>query len=1000
MKNTLITLLLAFAFALGLSAQTLNKDQQYEKLNRGLIVTKLPNSAKAFLSWRYLGTDDPSVRFNVYKVASGEATKLNSEPLKVTNFTASSTLASNKFYVEVLDKDGKVIETTPEVSRVENPFLKLKLDRPAGGVTLAPNYAGDSKNLAEYPNGEPYSYSPNDCSVGDVDGDGEYELFVKWDPSNSHDNSHRGYTGNVYIDCYKFDGTKLWRIDLGCNIRAGAHYTQFLVYDFDGDGKAELACKTAPGTIDGQGNAVLMGSDKVTDDYRKKGGNSSTLGTILSGPEYLTVFNGETGAEMATVKYEPARNINSSWGDSYGNRSERYLACVAYLDGKTPSMVFCRGYYTAAYVTAYDWDGKEITKQWMYSSTEAGAKELYGQGAHGISVGDVDGDGCDEIVFGSATLDHSGVCLSSTRLGHGDALHLSDLMPDRKGLEVFMVHEEKAGGYAAEIHDPRTGEILVRKNYSADNGRGIALDLDPNYRGFEWCSQGDDNVYDINGNAISAKKPARNFRIYWNGDLYDEDLDGGNGKEIVAKTWNPSTKSMTSCASFTSIAGISTLHSCNTTKSTPNLTADIFGDWREEAIYWDSKDSCTIYVFTTQIPTEHRVMTLMHDHVYRMGIAWQNVAYNQPPHLGYFLPDVLNNDARLVASGGALTQKVEVGQPITDITLKYVNATGVKISGDVPNGISVEDNKSEQSVTISGSIDNAGKYTMLVETVGAEGDNAKVEIVLETYESTLTKVACYPFDGNLQNTLTGKSLEAVTYTPSYQTGKAGQSVAFSADPATARLVEKHYDGINFSTESFTVEMWFKSTDKTTSSKYFIHKGSHTANASTGATGKWFGFEYKNSNISFSVDDDKVKSTATLSGASSYFDGNWHHLVGIRDTENKTVKFYIDAKLVAEAADGTGDISETEDMVIGNCNVNFNAAFIGEIDELSLYTGAMNLTTIQEHYKGTVTGIRNYFSSDAAQPILYDIHGRKVEAPTAGGVYILKTGNNIKKVFVN
>ncbi len=992
MKQTLITLLL-FVCALGVSAQKPAAGQQYEKLNRGLIATKV-SALKTFVSWRFLGDDDESIRFNVLK--DGEV--VNPEPLKVTNYTVSkSTTSSSTFQVQVL-KDGEVIETTPAIKRLDYSYLKLRLDRPASGVTPAPNYSG-AKPYTAFPNGEPYSYSPNDCSVGDVDGDGEYELIVKWDPSNSHDNSHSGFTGNVYIDCYKLDGTKLWRVDLGRNIRAGAHYTQFLVYDFDGDGKAELACKTAPGTIDGQGKAVLMGSDKADADYRKKSTSSDFVGTVLTGSEYLTVFNGETGAEMATVKYEPARNINSSWGDSYGNRCERYLACVAYLDGKKPSMVFCRGYYTAAYVTAYDFDGKNITKKWMYSSTKSGAKELYGQGAHGISVGDVDADGCDEIIFGSATLDHNGTCLSSTRLGHGDALHLSDLMPDREGLEVFMVHEESAGGYAAEIHDPRTGEILVRKNYSADNGRGIALDLDPNYRGFEWCSQGDNNVYDVNGTAISASKPARNFRIYWDGDVYDEALDGGNGNAIEAKNWNASTKKPVSLVNFTSVSGCSTLHSCNTTKSTPNLTADIFGDWREEAIYWDAKDSCSIYVFTTQIPTDYRVPTLMHDHVYRMGVAWQNVAYNQPPHLGYFLPDYVNKDARLSSSGGALTQKVELGSSINDIVITYINAGGIKVVGDLPEGITATVNDAEQSMTISGTMTKAGLYTFSVSTIDGIGEDAKLDITLETYESNTSAVACYPFNGNLVNTITGKDLEAVTYTPSYDAAKVGQGIMFNASPATARLVEKHYDGINFSTESFTLEMWFKSDDKTTSSKYFLHKGSHTANAATGATGKWFGIEYKNNNLSFSVDDDVAKTSASFS-AGSYFDGNWHHLVCIRDTENKSLKVYVDANLIAEVTDTTGDISETEDLVIGNCNVNFNAAFIGQLDELTIYKGALSKNVIAEHYSNP-TGIKNITSANNnAGTEIFDALGRKVYGTSLpAGIYIIKNGGKTKKVVV-
>lgn len=306
--------------------------QQAETLGRGLVAVK--TKAGVYLSWRCLTSDKSSQGYDVYR----DGVKVNAEPITgSTNYVDASGTADAKYVVKAID-GGQVVETTPEAAVWPEVYKKVHLDRPAGGTT---------------PDGVAYTYSPNDCSVGDVDGDGEYEIIVKWDPSNSKDNSEKGaYTGNVYIDGYKIDGTKLWRIDLGRNIRAGAHYTQFMVYDLDGDGKAEVACKTAPGTIDGQGKAVLMGDDKVTDDYRVSSG--SNKGIIVSGPEYLTVFNGQTGAEITTVSYVPLRSVrsDSQWGDSYGNRSERYLACVAYLDGQKPSLVMCRGYYTASYLCA------------------------------------------------------------------------------------------------------------------------------------------------------------------------------------------------------------------------------------------------------------------------------------------------------------------------------------------------------------------------------------------------------------------------------------------------------------------------------------------------------------------------------------------------------------------------------------------------------------------------------------------------------------------------
>lgn len=413
--------------------------------------------------------------------------------------------------------------------------------------------------------------------MGDVDGDGEYELIVKWDPSNSHDNSHDGYTGDVILDCYKFDGTQLWRINLGKNIRAGAHYTQFLVFDFDGDGKSEMICKTSAGSIDGQGRLV---SESATDTEIRSLDNAADYrnrrGRIKNGPELLTVFNGETGKAMHTIWYNPNRAFgvgrqvvegerleadgfpaySSVWGDkdNYGNRGERYLAGMAYLDGAAhrPSAVMCRGYYTRSYLWAVDFDGKQLTTKWLHASLTPHdwvvmdgegkvIKEAHGlsatafaQGAHSLAVGDVDGDGCDEITYGSAAINHDGSLLYSTGLGHGDALHLSDLDPDRPGLEVFMVHEERP--YGSDYRDARTGEILYRTLDRDDTGRGVAADIDGRHRGFEMWSLDSKEVRNCHGKVIAddpSQMPAMNFRIYWDGDLQDELLANGRRPHLL-----------------------------------------------------------------------------------------------------------------------------------------------------------------------------------------------------------------------------------------------------------------------------------------------------------------------------------------------------------------------------------------------------------------------------------------------------------------------------------
>ena len=625
-------------------------ESQMEKLGRGVVA--LPQKTGIFISWRLLGTDDARITFDVLRDG-----QLIAEGLTVSNYADEAGTASSRYQV-VCRVNGKAVETSQEVTPWAQAYMTLSLDRPATGAL----------------GGE---YTPNDCSAGDVDGDGDYEIIVKWDPSNSKDNSQNDKTDNVYLDCYKLNGTKLWRIDLGVNIRAGAHYTQFMVYDFDGDGRAELICKTAPGSKDGLGNYV---NQAATDEAIKNADNTkdwrTSAGRVNGGQEYLTVFNGSTGAAIHTIAYFPNRNAKAelseaegsfNWDDrsgkkdrgDYGNRGERYLAAVAYLGGADarPSGIFCRGYYTYAYVWAVDFDGTQLQHRWLHrsdtkttytvvdkdmnesakitapaatSSDGSGSRTMYGNGNHNLSVGDVDGDGRDEIIWGSAALDDDGRLLYATGFGHGDAIHVGKMDPDRSGMQVFQVHEEK-GTYSWDLHDAATGEILFKGGSAGkDNGRGMAADVIPGSRGYEFWSSDERSQRSVQtGQVVNDKNTSVNFRMYWDGTCYDQTLDGN-----TLDAWNG--KSWERLMSFTNYGSSST---CNGTKKTPNLQADLFGDWREELILWDGSNSATLNIFTTNIPTDYRVPTLMHDHTYRMGVAWQNTAYNQPPHLGFYLPD-------------------------------------------------------------------------------------------------------------------------------------------------------------------------------------------------------------------------------------------------------------------------------------------------------------------------------------------------------------------------
>lgn len=568
--------------------------RQAEHLDRGVVA--LPSGNGVFISWRFLGNDPTDIAFNVYR----NGTKVNGSPItNSTNYQDTGGTASAAYTVRPII-NGRELRANAAKPTWSNPYWVINLNRPNGGSG--------------------YTYSPGDASVGDVDGDGEYEVILKWDPSNQKDNSQAGVTGNVYIDAYKLNGTRLWRVDLGRNIRAGAHYTQFMVYDLDGDGKAEVAAKTAPGTRDGVGN-VLGGSNANT-DYRNGDGY------ILSGPEYLTIFNGETGAAMATTDYVPARGTVSSWGDGYGNRVDRFLAGIAYVDGVRPSLIMARGYYTRAVVVAWDWRNGQLTRRWTFDSNTSGNGGGAGQGAHSLTVGDVDQDGKDEIVYGAATIDDNGTLLYSTRFGHGDALHLSDFLPSRPGLEVYMVHENNATG--VDMHDAKTGQVIWSlPSGGTDVGRGVIMDIDPRRPGAEaWASIG--GLNSAAGQQIGSTKPGSvNFAAWWDGDLLRELLNGN-----TIDKWdyaNNANRRLLSAGNYDAASN-------NGSKSTPALSGDIFGDWREEVI-WRNSNNTQLMIFTTTTPTTHKLRTLVHDIQYREALAWQNTAYNQPPHPGFFLGD-------------------------------------------------------------------------------------------------------------------------------------------------------------------------------------------------------------------------------------------------------------------------------------------------------------------------------------------------------------------------
>ena len=607
-----------------------------EHLDRGIYAIK--SGSGLFVSWRWNADDDDNAEFRLYR---DNALIYTSTAGKATSYQDNGGNVNSRYRVDYL-VNGAVVSSEDCRFTSGSNYFDIPLNSPGS------------------------QYSPNDCCVGDVDGDGQYEIFLKWDPNNSQDNSKSGYTDNVYIDCVTLEGKTLWRVDLGKNIRAGQHYTQMCVADFDCDGKAELITKTADGTKDGQGKIIGDGSK----DYR----NAS--GYVLSGAEYMTLFDGQTGASLDTIDFPVPRGDVSSWGDNYGNRVDRFNSGIAYLDGVHPTAIYNRGYYTRMTISAVDVVDKKLSVRWIFDSNNKGSEAAVGQGNHNLMVGDVDGDGKQEISMGDCVIDDNGKLLWSSGKGHGDAQHLGDFIPERPGLELWQCHEHAP--YGVSLFDAKTGETIFHFDADKDTGRCCADNVWAGNNGAEfWGARPAKAVLDQNGKTIANLSPSMNFLIYWDGDLEREMLSGTMISKMVSKD---------NIDYFFNADGC---ESNNSTKAVPCMTADLFGDWREELIMRTS-DNKHLRIWCSNYTTDYRLTTLMHDVQYRAQSCCQQSAYNQPPHASFFLGTgyALPERPAVTVLGGT-EFSIPDGNLITSINVKDRSN---RYSWSLQSGLKVGDN--------------------------------------------------------------------------------------------------------------------------------------------------------------------------------------------------------------------------------------------------------------------------------------------------------------------
>ena len=610
-KKLLATSALALLVSMGANAQRFT-----DKLDRGLVAVKTTKGV--YCSWRIQADEYYDVKYNLYR----DGTKVNAEPLDVSNFTDTSGSESSQYTVKAV-LNGVEQQASKAATVFKSNYKEIKIKHDASLKA---------------------TYEPNDACCADVDGDGEVEILMKFNNKEEGEQLYpkngptiNGVATKEYsmLACLKQDGTVLWWVNCGPNMGDFQNNEQNIVgYDWDMDGKAEVVMRLEEGSTVhmADGTSYTIGADgkngTAWTNYREPKSSGSVEWFTHYGKEFLWYCEGATGKPYQCIEFPLKRledgetDLKASWGDGYGHRSSKYFFGAPYLDGKHPSIFLGRGIYTRHKFIAYDVDPKthDLKVRWKWTNNQPGSP-WYGQGYHNYIIADVDWDGRDEIVWGSMVIDDNGMGLSTTGLGHGDSQHIGDFNPYIHGQEMFACNEDNPSN---NYRDATTSKIYYRKTDTNDDGRCLAGNFYNDFPGAVGHSAHDTPISTVTNDHVSTNTNglSMNFRIYWDGDLLEECF---NNTEVTKP-------------GVGTIATFLGAYSNNGTKATPCYQGDIFGDWREEVIERTADNNIRIY--TTNEPTKWRNYSLWYDHQYRNGMVWQPCGYNQPPHVSYFLGEL------------------------------------------------------------------------------------------------------------------------------------------------------------------------------------------------------------------------------------------------------------------------------------------------------------------------------------------------------------------------